>query len=553
MAVIRTYMLYIRKIIRNQLNLPFYTILTIKLQLANNYENATNIFSKIFLTIVIAILACILIPLGFLSYYTFVCYKLIAVLLVKIYLGSKYDGYPSGFDASFTIGHEGARQIINFIISVEDTDESSTSPSDFYLMLKKQVQGRVENKNIPRLLSLAKRYFGYEFYKKDTFDVNDYISQFDVTEKAVASREDLQNAFDQIINNPLPKNNEAMWEAVISKQPVVWSNNKKHHVIIFRMNHTLGDAACGNKIIHALFADLGPRKLDCPNIKVTIPVNTSTLEEDTAWNVCKSHINHRREIRRPKANVLHNPKMSFHRQGAWFVEEDKKYVQIIKNIKNRRDNLTFNSVVIAAVSLSLSKFCQKRGQSSPDTLPLLYAINTKPEALGLYETSNLESINYENTLSFAQIKLPIICDKTRRDFTKNADVLYLLDLIEKEVELFKKSHDLKMNVWFSEHIMDYLTIPLMQCMMDLQNPAFDVSNLPGSKEYSVLGKKVVDVIFFTPDMTKFSVGFSCTTYNGRLQLGALVDDGTFSSADCQKLLLGLIKALELLDEATLDK
>lgn len=536
------------RIIRKHINQAYYQILFLKLHVGNNYENTRNIFSKSLLTILIAILAVILIPLGFLINYIFVIYKLIVIGIVQIYLRSKFDGYPSGFDISFTIGHNTSKQIINFIIAIADNEDVS---KDLYLRLKKQIQERVENKNISRLQCIVKRYFGYIFYEKDSFNVNDYWRQFDVTDRDIATRKELELAFDRIINNPLPKNNHATWEALLSKQPVYWmkNNDRKHHIIIFRLYHAIGDAACGNKIIHALFADFSQKIKVIPSVKITNPSNNSQSDEESTRNLFKDHLKHKRRMQKIPANLLFNPKMSFHQHGAWVIEENKKYVDMIKNIKNARKNLTFNTVVIASISLSLSKFCQKRGELMPETMPLLYAINTKPEELGAYDATDLEAISYENTLSWAQIKLPIICDKSR-DFTKNSDVLYLLSIIEKEVEMFKQSHDLQVQTWFSKNIFNFLTIPLMEFMIQWQNPVIDFSNLPGSRGYRILGNNVTDVIFFTPDMTKFSIGFSCTTYSGRLQLGAIVDDATFSSKDAQEILDGLPEALEHLNRAT---
>ncbi|KAJ8971945.1 hypothetical protein NQ317_013573 [Molorchus minor] len=275
-----------------------------------------------------------------------------------------------------------SRDIINVLVVI-----NIDKPENITEQIKTIVSNKIfkQSKEFLKLTSIRIKSMGYHFLLRDQVTVDDIVSTLNFERDCgIITESVLQKTISEYSNRPLPKNDSALWEILVSPNPVQWKRSKGQanvYPILMRFSHIVGDGLSLTNFalrtlamtllgsFHKTFA-LSKTK----DAVLSNPVDGEQLNVVTKAKACIQHILEYLRIiliaptiifmenfvRKEDVNDIHGCQLSGDKILVYAVEEDTQMISVVKKIKAAVPESTFSDVLLTGISGTLAKYFKNK-------------------------------------------------------------------------------------------------------------------------------------------------------------------------------------------------
>ncbi|XP_019870677.2 uncharacterized protein LOC109599170 isoform X2 [Aethina tumida] len=489
---------------------------------------------------IIYVLSVLMLPVIILTIAVFGIFKFMVGLCLRAKYKTNFGGLVTGGDVLWTIEEETSKNIINTLLIIDIKDQTLHSLKQSIINRVKNTLYRIEGSKIT---GIRQSELGYTFLLKNQYTAEEAISFLpDINNGSVLEERELEDIVSEYSNKPLPKNDLALWQILIGRNPVNYKGSK-HYFLIFRIHHIVGD---GSSLIQTMldnFGDCVPKppatnfrkEPDFVEQLVYLLNGIYTFIISFAFLVNQSMFKHN------DSSSLHGKELSGEKIVLWNTDEYPNLLEAVRAVKNKIPDTKFSEIIFSAISAGISDYFCKISENPPETATAIV-----PVVL----TSSHTKLS--NTFTIGLIDIPIALKSSPTD---NNILGQRLDEVKTKVSLIKELVDYKINYWVLTVLCPVLPIPFLKLLVDVNKCTMGVSNLPGCCKISIFnGCNLKDIVFWVPHRGKTGLGFSILTYDNRLQLGLNVDKALMpTKEDAQTVLNGISKYIVSLNQEVIGK
>lgn len=295
--------------------------------------------------------------------------KTVINMTLKITHGSLYNGMLSGGDVIWSV-EDISKTVINILLVVQDEDGNG----DFVERITKEIYAKYQEniKDFTKLSCIRRRKMGYTYLIKNQVDISECVKVDDdgFNDNAELSRDEIENLIGYYSNKSLPRENDALWEIILFKKPMKWSDQKKHYPILCRFSHVVGDGLSLITVLTTIFGKNTGSVLD--HLKNKWKAIVANKKDEVRTTKLKNvfyflHvllmspfiIIHQSFMRKTDVNILHGPPLSGEKILVYSVEKEEKLVSMVKNMKRILPNVNFSEFILTAISASFTAYFEK--------------------------------------------------------------------------------------------------------------------------------------------------------------------------------------------------
>ncbi|KAK4882040.1 hypothetical protein RN001_005359 [Aquatica leii] len=380
------------------------------------------------------------------------------------------------------------------------------------------------------MAAVFKKSFGYYYYVNNQVNIEDCIKKLTVPTENTKT-EALIQFIESIEDVPLPRNNSGLWDVFIGTHSVTWNSgmpDKVYYPILFRFHHSLTD---GYHLITTIFGNFSDAKLaneKFPKSKKhtnstfkRIYVNLRQLYEMVAfpWKFFLT-------IVFGNSNTLCKTKLQNKKIFNFYADKDKRYFQVVKEIKKHFRGVSFTNIILAAISSSFSNYFLKNISTISTYVPIITPeIPEATELLLVQYQDNKSSLICKNKLCYFIRYLPI---------HKNYSTLQRLNIVDNQGGFSSNSYYIMATYNYLNFLFSTFPDIIIKKVLKLVPTTAIVSNLPAPPKTTCLsGNSLEDIITFSICRSLLNTGISIVilTYGSRLQISLSADVAVISSKE----------------------
>ncbi|XP_049818847.1 uncharacterized protein LOC109599171 [Aethina tumida] len=491
---------------------------------------------------IIYVLSVLMVPVVIITIGVFGIVKFMVGLCLWAKYKKNFGGLVTGGDVVWTIEEETTNNnIINILLIIDIKDQTLHSLRQSIIDRIKNTLYRIEG---PKITGIRKSVLGYTYLLKNQYTAEEAVSFLpEINNGSVLEERELEDIVSEYSNKPLPKNDLALWQMLIVRNPVNYKGSK-HYFLIFRVHHMVGDGSSLIQMMKDNFGDCVPKppatnfrkEPDFVEQLVYLLNGIYTFIISFAFLVNQSVFKHN------DSSSLHGKELSGEKIVLWNTDEYPNLLEAVRAVKNKILDTKFSEVIFSAISAGISDYFCKISENPPDTATAVVPVIVTNSHTKL-----------SNTFTVGLIDVPIALKSSPTD--NNNILAQRLDEVKTKVSLIRELVDYKMNYWLLTVACPVLPVPFLKLLVDVNKCTMGVSNLPGCCKISIFnGYNLKDIVFWVPHRGKTGLGFSILTYDNRLQLGLIVDKALIpTKEDAQTVLNGISKYIASLNQEVIGK
>ncbi|XP_050351558.1 uncharacterized protein LOC126774197 [Nymphalis io] len=447
-------------------------------------------------------------------------YKLICSVIIKR-KDKHFAGFLDSFDVFWSLEDDATKSVINVLGVIE-----SKSSQDLVDHIREKLQRVMQNSDAEKIFYRRNEEYGFYYWRKCCYiDISQYVRIVDVSNSTELSVSDLEEVMTEIAYQPLPFNDEGLFQILITNQKLKSDNKNDEYGVIFRIHHAVGD---GVSLIEFLCESLADREnesnLFCmPDSYRSNTKKTPSDLMEMIIKLCKmpgSLVDG--ILREPDRTALHGPKLIGKKLFKW-TDSDENLFGLVKDIKKNSEDLNFSDILATSLSCGLRDYYIKAIDPAPNTVSVILPIRFPPKKTGV--------LKLENNFTVAILDLPIGSNigDVRRNFNR-----------------LRESADPLTNYYFLK-VCSILPKEILFHVFYSNQATMVLSNMPGPKALSICGGVMKSLVFFIPNKGNTGLGVTALCYNGVLRFGAIADSALVSSSDELSIILnGMVKEIKRL-------
>ncbi|XP_060535240.1 uncharacterized protein LOC132707410 isoform X1 [Cylas formicarius] len=494
------------------------------------------------------LLALTLVPIVVLSLIVLAAYRHLVRLLLVLRHGDKFGGMFEGADMVWAIQEKEWRSILSIILVLE-----SDTKMDMRDRLRKIAEERVfHTTDYPKLSSTRHHFLGYTYMLRNTYTAEEGISLLKIPENKPFDESALNEVASEVCNSPLDKEDTAMWALLVSPIPLAQKNEGKYlYPIILRFSHAVGDGVTYVSFLIKIFSNGSISSYLQDHLKKAY----ANSEQSAAnwYTVLKDGVSkfvnfayflfiflglsiYHHSLRDFDKHELHGRILTGDKIATWSCEETAGLVPTVRRIKNRVPGGKFSSVVLTALSASLTDFFKRNRFDTPERITLAAPL----------------VLSYR--LIFAEGPIPLTNNFSMVIFPLDTVRSTLIDTMQKTIdqsELLSTLPDPKAMMLF-QYISGVIPMPLLKKLLTIPGVTMCVSNVPATSKLQVFDQcNLKHIVFFPQHREKLGLSVGICTYDDRFQIGLMVDKALISSPqEAQKITDDVFKYIRQLDLET---
>lgn len=234
--------------------------------------------------------------------------------------------------------------------------------------------------------------FGYYFWKKGLINIDEHVRKVQLEEAS------LGDFIGKWSNVELPQGHETSWDVFVGTKDLKREGEKRLTPVIARIHHTIGDGvALMTMFLRALKDEEEVRVIHSQEsvlrraFKESFPTRVIFERARKLTVVFGDYLYliffgvgfaaHQFLIRGKDNNALHGPDLTGEKVIDWITEEDLPILNVIKRIKRRFNGVSFNDVLLTAVSSSFCDYINKvmRRETRRNKFCIFVALQKSPQ------------------------------------------------------------------------------------------------------------------------------------------------------------------------------
>jgi diacylglycerol O-acyltransferase len=341
---------------------------------------------------------------------------------------------------------------------------------------------------------------------------------------------ELQACISDLISQPL-NYNKPLWDMHLI------DNYNKGSVLLCRVHHALGDGMALVRVIFSLTGTSAKDSLSVPASDIrTKPkklreelesilgtgmdlyhdarelISNPALLADTLQNNWKT-VKELGELvlGKPVTGSMYKGKLGLSKKAAW---TEPLSLDTFKAL-SKYHKVKINDILLALVAGAIRKHLQAHGQKTTEGLKIVIPIN-------LRKGTEIKSMH--NEFGWLSLDLPIHLSGFKARLTE----------IRKKTATMKPSAAPLLLNGLIHLAADYTPVVAKQVFMEYMGNhiAGAITNVPGPDHPIYLaGEKVEDLVFWIPHTVILGIGISLMSYNGKVYMGIVTDEGLVSDPD----------------------
>ncbi|CAH0729919.1 unnamed protein product, partial [Brenthis ino] len=444
-------------------------------------------------------------------------YKILCSIIIKR-KDKHFAGFLDSFDVFWSLEDDSTKSIINVLGVVE-----SNSSEELIEHIKERLQSIVQNSHCEKLFYRRNEEFGFYYWRKCCYiDISQYVRIIDVANTTDLNKSDLEEIMTEISYQPLPFNDEGLFQVLITNQKIQSRNGTIEFGVIFRIHHAAGD---GVALIEFLCQTLADNKENDSNMfcmPVTYPVDskkTSNNLLNMIRTLCEMPMCLVEGIlREPDKSTLHGPALTGRKFFKW-TETDNNLFRLVREIKDNSGEFNFSDILAAALACGLREYFLKGVDPAPNNVAVILPIR--------FPRAKNGDLKLENNFTVSIFDLPIGTDIY--------DIKERFNKLRESADPLTNHHLLK--------ICSVLPKDILYPMFNSSQATMVLSNMPGPKLLSICGGDLKSLVFFVPNKGNTGLGVTALCYDGILRFGAMADSAIVSNSNELSIILD-VKGME---------
>nr|XP_026499064.1 uncharacterized protein LOC113402919 [Vanessa tameamea] len=447
-------------------------------------------------------------------------YKLICSVIIKR-KDKHFAGFLNSFDVFWSLEDDATKSIINVLGVIE-----SKSSQDLVDHIREKLQNVIQNSDAEKIFYRRNEEFGFYYWRKCCYiDINQYVRIVDVSNSTELNVSDLEEIMTEIAYQPLPFNDEGLFQILITNQKLKSDNKNDEYGVIFRIHHAVGD---GVALIEFLCESLADKENESnvfcmPDAYKSNSKKTPSDLMEMIMKLCKMPVCLVNGILRvPDRTSLHGPTLIGKKLFKW-TDSDENLFDLVKDIKKHSEDLNFSDILATSLSCGLRDYFIKEIDPAPNTVAVILPVRFQQKKTGV--------LKLENNFTVSILDLPIGSDI--------GDVRRSCNGLRESADPLTNFYFLKICSIFPKEILFHIFNSNQATMV--------FSNMPGPKVLSICGGVMKSLVFFIPNKGNTGLGITALCYNGVLRFGAMADSALVSSSDeLATILNGMVKEIKRL-------
>ncbi|XP_047534862.1 putative diacyglycerol O-acyltransferase MT0231 [Vanessa atalanta] len=447
-------------------------------------------------------------------------YKLICSVIIKR-KDKHFAGFLNSFDVFWSLEDDATKSIISVLGVIE-----SKSSQDLVDHIREKLQNIIQNSDAEKIFYRRNEEFGFYYWRKCCYiDINQYVRIVDVSNSTELNISDLEEIMTEIAYQPLPFNDEGLFQILITNQKLKSDNKNDEYGVIFRIHHAVGD---GVALIEFLCESLADRENESnvfcmPDAYKSNSKKTPSDLMEMIMKLCKMPgclVNG--ILRVPDRTSLHGPTLIGKKLFKW-TDSDENLFDLVKDIKKHSEDLNCSDILATSLSCGLRDYFIKEIDPAPNTVAVILPVRFPQKKTGV--------LKLENNFTVSILDLPIGSD---------------IGDVRRSCNGLRESADPLTNFYFLK-ICSIFPKEILFHVFNSNQATMVFSNMPGPKVLSICGGVMKSLVFFIPNKGNTGLGITALCYNGVLRFGAMADSALVSSSDeLATILNGMVKEIKRL-------
>ncbi|XP_068618726.1 uncharacterized protein [Battus philenor] len=431
-----------------------------------------------------------------------------------------FVAFLDGFDVFWSLEDKDSRSVINVLGLIETISAEILAEK-----IKRKLKTVISNRSCEKLFYTRREKFGWFYWSNNPkVDLDEYVKVLNVgSDKQFLSKEDLECVMTELSHQPLPLDDEGLFQIFVTKETLEEKvTNKENHVIIFRIHHSVGDGVALIEFLCQALADTVANDQSTINISRS-NYNTPSNLLDKVKEIFSAPICFVDGIlRKPDEHSLHGPSLLGEKLFTW-TDPDEDLFQMIKDIKQHK-GLYFSDVLATSLSSGLRNYFSKTMDHIPEDVAVILPIRSP----NLVRPRTNNEITFNNNFMVTIIDLPT---KEKRPINE----------ISRRYNLIRKSVDPMVNHYFLK-VCYLLPHQILRPIFKSSQATLTFSNMPGPESLSICGGNLIkSLVFFIPNKGSTGLGISALYYGGVLRFAAMADANIVPSTEHLSIILNAME------------
>ncbi|XP_069359026.1 uncharacterized protein [Maniola hyperantus] len=451
-------------------------------------------------------------------------YKLVCSITIKR-RDKHFAGFLDSFDVFWSLEDDATKSVINVLGIIE-----SESSQELIDQIKEKLQNIVQNNDTEKLFYRRSEEYGFYYWRKCCYvDTSQYVRVVDVSNVDSLSVSDLEEIMSEVSYQPLPFNDEGLFQILVTNQRLKNNKRNSEYGIIFRIHHAVGDGVALIEFLCQALADGKDDELITFCMPETYKVSSKKSSADLLKMLTKlfkipgcliDGI-----LREPDRSTLHGPPLNGKKFYKW-IQPDDNLFQMVKNIKESIEEANFSDILATALSFGFQDyFGRKQIDPAPNNIAVILPIR--------FPALKNKQVKLENNFTVSILDLPVGGD---------------LKEIRRRFNGLRNSADPLTNYYILK-LCSILPKEILFPMFNSSQATMVFSNVPGPKLLSICGGDLKSLVFFVPNKGNTGLGITALCYGGVLRLGAMADSALVSSPEELGIILdGMVKEIRRLHD-----
>lgn len=208
---------------------------------------------------------------------------------------------------------------------------------------------------------------------------------------------------------------------------------------------------------------------------------------------------------------IYKGKLGAAKKAAWSAPLPLESIRRI----SKHYHTTVNDVLVAMVGGAVRKHLMKHGQQPMEGLKIVQPVSTR-------QSDGVNKLH--NNFTWMSFDLPVHLRTARQRLAFVHERTAVLKPASEPVVLNELVH----------LVADFTPLALRQKLLEFLGAhiAGAITNIPGPRQAIFLaGKKVEDIVFWIPHTTHLGIGISLMSYDGKIYMGIVTDEGLINDPD----------------------
>ncbi|XP_019557031.3 uncharacterized protein LOC109426046 [Aedes albopictus] len=490
-------------------------------------------------------------PVLLLMVLAFRVYRQVLSYILRVKHGDSFVGMLDGRDAMWGLEEHKNCGVVNIVAFVEDSAVKGEDdlPEKLRGIFVKRFATLIEHKRDQYRKGLLKRNraFGYYYWTDDlNIKAGDYIRLVEPKSRGVNLSElEIQELAGRITTANLPYNHSALWEIVVFSKPILDDKrNVLKYPVFLRFHHSMGD---GVAILRFVMEEImNPTEMWKFSPKVDSKPGSHQTNNLSVWlNALyefPAHIIRILLIRSDK-NSLDTNNISPHKMVCWQNErsvcKSLRWLPLLEKIQTRQSGVAYSSVFLTALSGTLHKYFDARGEH-PGALTIALPIRMKHEEVNL---------KLENAFATPMERIPLKPCVQLDDPSRQQKLINNLAAMKQTTKILRSTSNLLITHLITISLAAAFPMPILKYLSKLFHITASVSAMPMLKKNLQVGPyELKDMIFWPPAFGSVGLNFSLFVYGNQLQLALLADGSVLGTVqEGMDLLEEIMHEIERMD------